>query len=326
MRPNPPATAEDWVVRLQAPDCDAHDHAAFETWLAVSPAHPAAFAHAERLHALSATLSDDPALRADAARAYRALRARAPVWRRPWALATAAAVVLAGVLGYRMLLTLPADLPAPMLVQTAPGELRTTATLTDGSRLVLDVDSTVEVAFAPDSRVLTLQRGRMHIVAAHDVARPMHVRAGDGEIRVTGTTFQVQRTNEAVDVSLLEGAVEVHTGAGETARNAKLAAGQRLRYREDGSIEAVQPLRLDETSAWLDGRLVFEDWPLDALIAQANRYSAVKLVLSEPALADIRVSGQVQAGDQDTLVAALEAGWGLHVQRRDAGTIVLGRR
>ncbi|MET0328149.1 MAG: FecR domain-containing protein [Luteimonas sp.] len=328
MRPNPPATAEDWVVRLQAPDCDVQDHTDFETWLAASPERPAAYARAEHLHGLAAMLAGDPALRADAARAHRTLRARPPAWRRPWALATAAVIVLAGVLGYRMLLAPSTDMPATMLVQTAAGEQRTAATLADGSRIVLDVDSLVEVAYTPDLRVLTLQRGRVHIVAAHDADRPMHVRAGQGEVRVTGTTFQVRQTDGAVDVALIEGAVDVRTGDGAAhdGTTRALVAGQRVRYHDDGAIDAVQPLQADETVAWLEGRLAFNDWPLDVLVAEANRYARVKLVLAEPALAGIRVSGQVRAGDQDSLVAALQAGWDLRVERRDTDTIVLSGR
>ncbi|MCD9005328.1 FecR domain-containing protein [Luteimonas sp. XNQY3] len=328
MHPNPSATAEDWVVRLQSPDCDADDRAAFERWLAGAPGHPADYVRAERIHALAATLSGDPSLRADAARAHRALRARPPAWRRPWAFATAAVLVLAGVLGYRLLLMPEEAGASAFALQTATGERRE-ATLEDGSRIVLDTDSAVEVAFEPGARVLRLQRGRIHVIAAHDAARPMRVLSGGGEVRVIGTTFQVREAGSAVDVALLEGHVAVSTtvagGAGAAHETRELSAGQRVRYHQDGMIDAVAPLVANEAAGWLEGRLVFNDWPLDVLVAEANRYASVRLVLAEPALAEIRVSGQVQAGDQDSLAAALETGWGLRAQRRGHDTILLDR-
>lgn len=327
VRPNPPVTAEDWVVRLQSPACDARDHADFEAWLGAAPGHPADYARAEHLHGLAAMLATDPGLRRDAVRARQMLRARRPAWRRPWALATAAALALAGVLGYQAL-TSPAEAPtAQLALQTAPGE-QVTSTLDDGSRVVLDTDSAVDVVFERDVRLVTLQRGRVHIVAARDPARPMRVRAGRGEVRVVGTTFQVRRLDGAVDVALLEGHVTVQADAamGADAGAHTLVAGQRVTYHEDGRIDPVSPLVADETASWLEGRLVFSDWPLDVLVAEANRYSSVRLVLDDPALAGLRVSGQVRAGDQAGLAAALETGWGLHADRRDDETILLSRR
>lgn len=328
--PNPPATAEDWVVRLQSPDCDADDHAAFEHWLAGAPARPVDYARAERAHALAGMLADDISLRADAARAYRALRARPPAWRRPWAVASAAVLILAGVLGYRMLLMPETGTAAhPLALQTAIGERREMA-LEDGSRIMLDTDSAVEVAFEPDTRVLKLQRGRIHVVAAHDPARPMRVLSAGGEVRVVGTTFQVRQAGDAVDVALLEGRVAVSANVAGDSGSAhevrELSAGQRVRYHRNGAIDVTEPIAANESTGWLEGRLVFEDWPLDALVAEANRYSDVKLVLAEPALAKIRVSGQVKAGDQASLAAALETGWDLRASQRGHDTILLERR
>jgi transmembrane sensor len=234
--------------------------------------------------------------------------------------------VLAGVLGYRLLLLPGTGVGAPPLaLQTTTGERRE-AILEDGSRIVLDTDSAVEVAFSPDVRVLRLQRGRIHVVAAHDAARPMRVLAGGGETRVIGTTFQVREAGTAVEVALLEGRVAVSTDAGAAKAVRELSAGQRVRYHGDGTIDPVTPLVAREAAGWVEGRLVFDDWPLDALVAEANRYAAVQLVLAEPALGKIRVSGQVQAGDQDSLAAALEAGWGLRAQRSGHDTILLDRR
>jgi len=325
---NPPATAEDWVVRLQAEDCDAAAHAAFEQWLAAAPERPADYVRAERAHALAAMLATDPALQADTARARRSLRGAPPAWRRPRWLAIAAVLALAGVLGYRLQLMPGTQYAAPDLaLQTAIGEQRELM-LEDGSRLVLDTDSAVEVSFASGARVLRLQRGRIHVVAAHDAARPMRVRSGNGEVRVIGTTFQVRNEGDAVEVTLLEGRVGVSAGGdAQGAQNVQaLSAGQRLRYHADGRIDPVTPLAGSDSTAWLDGRLVFDDWLLGALVAEANRYSRVRLVLAEPALATLRVSGQVRAGDQDSLAAALAAGWGLQAERSDDSTILLHRR
>lgn len=320
-----PNTAEDWVVRLQSPTCSTSEHEAFEDWLAAAPGNPMAYARAERLHGLASALADDPELRAEAHRARHALRAR-PARSRwsAWALATAAVVTLAGVLGYRMLVVPGLD-TAPVHLETALGE-RKTSVLEDGSRVVLDTDSQLQVAYTAGERTLTLARGRVHVQATRDPARPMRVRAGNGDVRVIGTTFQVRHLGGEVDVALFEGAVEVNVVADDgSAVTRDLAPGQRVVYHDTGAIDPVAPLAPDEADAWLDGRLVFNEWPLEVLLAEANRYASAQITLADPALADLRVSGQVRAGDQDSLAAALEVGWGLRADRGEDGTIVLSR-
>ena len=76
---------------------------------------------------------------------------------------------------------------------------------------------------------------------------------------------------------------------------------------------------------WTQGELVFKEHRLDALLAEANRYSTTKLTLADPALAEISVSGVFRAGNQDALVSALERGWGLHARRVGPDEIRLHR-
>src|SRR3546814_2535012 len=51
------------------------------------------------------------------------------------------------------------------------------------------------------------------------------------------------------------------------------------------------------TTSWLQGRLDFSGLPLAEAIAEANRYSAVKLRLGDPRLADLPVGGSLRTGD-----------------------------
>ncbi|MEZ0469662.1 FecR family protein [Luteimonas salinilitoris] len=315
-------SAEEWVVRLRAPDCTPEEHAAFEDWLAEAPERIAGYVEAERVHTAAGRLSTDPLLAAATRRIKRDMtHGAAKEWRRRWPLAAAAAaVVLAGVVGYRLLLPVPA---ADQRIATAVGE-RHEAVLDDGSRIVLDTDSTLDIAFADRERTLTLTHGRVYIEAASDPARPMLVHAANGTVRVVGTKFQLQNLGGEVVVGLFEGSVTVTAGTG--ARSHTLAPDQQLAYDRHGDFGPVQPLRASDAQAWTGGKLVFSDRPLDVLVEEANRYSDTKLVLAEPALARIRVSGVFQAGDQQALVDALRKGWNLHAEKNREGDIILRTR
>ena len=106
-----------------------------------------------------------------------------------------------------------ANLAGTTLYATAIGEQRDQL-LTDGTRLLLDTDSAVDIRFDSRERLVEVRRGRVQIEVGKD-ARPFLVRAGQAVVRDIGTTFQVSRgRGEAVQVGLIEGMVQVSLGNG----------------------------------------------------------------------------------------------------------------
>ncbi|MGK9522743.1 FecR domain-containing protein, partial [Salmonella enterica subsp. enterica] len=60
-----------------------------------------------------------------------------------------------------------------------------------------------------DQRRVTLKKGEAFFNVAHDSRHPFIVRAGEGQVRVTGTQFNVWKYEDQVRVMLLEGSVQV---------------------------------------------------------------------------------------------------------------------
>ena len=309
-----PGTAEAWLARLFSPECSARDRAAFEDWLAASPCHVDDYLDAERVHGMAASLGSDELLRAATRRAKRDVRGGDLRWRGGGAFAAMAASLLL-VVG-AMVWFSRASTPTPTLQQyaTAVGELRT-VTLADGSTLLLDTGSAVSVGFGPASRVVGLMRGRVQLVVAEDRQRPFVVEAGASTIRDIGTTFQVSRAGDVVNVGLIDGSVTVTVDAGGSAAAVStLAPGQQVSVDAAG-LQAKRPLDLAVASAWPRGDLIFKNRRLDSLLQEMNRYSGTPLRLADPALGSLTVSGVFHNDDHAALVAALERGWSIRAVR-----------
>lgn len=311
--------AEAWMARLMAPDCTAADRAAFEDWLAQSPAHIEAWLEVERVQALGAELAGDDMLRAAARAARRAPAARRPGWQ-VWIPAAAAVLVaaLAAVQWWQM--------PGEVSVQefaTTLGEQRE-VTLADGTVMLLDTASTLTARYDDEQRVVELRSGRAQFVVGRDPQRPFLVRAGASTIRDIGTTFQVSHRDKVVKVGLLEGRVDVSSSA--DGRRSMLSPGEQLTVDASGRIGDRAPLDVVAARAWPSGDLVFNQRRLDELLTEMNRYSSRQVRLADPALGALTVSGVFHAGDQEALVAALERGWSLRAVRTDEHEIVLHAR
>lgn len=314
--------AADWLARLESPECSVAERAAFEDWLAASPRHIEAYLEVERVHVLARALADDEALRAVA----RDARGQAPVAgrgsRRPrkrgWSLAAAAAL-LALTIGAVQWLR-----PGPVTVveyATVVGEQREVV-LADGTRMLLDTDTRVSTRFDDDRRVVKLIEGRARFQVGQDPRRPFLVRAAAGTVRDIGTTFQVSRRGDAVDVGLIEGIVLVSHGDDGPGR--KLMPGEQVHVDAQGRLTPTRALDLEVAHGWPRGELIFRKHRLEDLLVEMNRYSQVPLRLADPELAGITVSGVFRADEQEALVDALEHGWGLRAEARADGIFLHG--
>lgn len=297
--------AARWHARLEAPDCTAEEREAFAAWLG-SDTNREAWRRAERICALLASAAaSDPRLRAmvDQANARRggprAERKRA--WWVPASLAAGIAAV-ALVLGFGV-----ADVgDAPL--QYASAAARQELTLPDGTNVILDVRTEIDVELGASMREVHLRRGRALFDVAHDAERPFVVSVGSGRVTALGTVFQVhKRSAHDIVVTLAEGAVEVESNVRGRTQRERLAPGDELRMSDDPG--AWRKLRVDAKAAtsWSDGRHVFRDSPLVEAVEEVNRYATRRVVIADPSLAELTVSGSFVAGDSASIVAAFAA-------------------
>lgn len=300
----PPATDQDrsaatreeaalWLSRRQSGAWTVDDGRRLDAWLADDPAHRREFERLRALWAAVGDLADSPVVRAERA---------APVRRRAgWRPALAAACLAAVAVGLFRLM--PGELGGSLRSATTGFGERREIALADGSRIHLDADSAVTIQESGDRQRIVLERGEAFFVVAHRPERRFEVEAGPGRIVDIGTRFGVRRAAERVTVGVAEGEVEVATGGGPPRR---LIAGQGMVVSADGYLDQAFPWDADAAFAWREGRLVFERASLADVAAQANRYRREPLVVAEPALAGLRVSGVFRIDDAGGLVWALE--------------------
>jgi transmembrane sensor len=308
--------AADWAALFHDPDAEV-DREKFERWRAADPRHAEIFARVERGWERSALLAQTRFGRTR----------RLPEQRRGWfgpraryALA-AAAVLIVAVAGLTIasssVLQRSARPDATELASQV-GEIRE-MTLADGSTVTLDTDTALRTAFTPNERRLVLSRGRARFDVAHDADRPFVVIAGGSSIAALGTVFDVGIADGRVKVTLLRGTVEVrNTGALSDAGSAP--AVQRLQPNQTIAFDASAPLPLprlvsETDTQWAAGMLAFDETRLADAVAEANRYSTAKIVVADPALNDLRITGAYRAGDIPGFAQSLAGSLGLRLSK-----------
>lgn len=311
--------ASEWFTVMTRGDLDPKDLEAFRAWRR-DPVNAAAFAKVKAGWEAAGGLAERPAIVAaiEAALAKFPARGAAPLRpaRRfllgPLAWSTAALLVAGGggLFAWRSLT------PA---VSTAVGGQRLEV-LADGSRMRLNTDTRVRVAFGDGERRVVLEHGQAFFDVAHDAARPFVVVADGAQVRALGTRFDVRHDRDAVQVTLLQGRVQVRAADGG---EVVLAPGQSVTADRRG---VSRPAATDAgaVASWTTGRITFRGVPLRDAVAEVNRYSRQKIVLDAPdAVAGELVSGQFVTGDVESFVAGARTLYGLRVTSESAREIRL---
>ena len=292
--------AARWLVRLHSGEAGPGDHAACARWREADAAHEQAWQRAQRLSqkfgAVPPTVGMPVLARQGRANRRAALRT----------LALFAAAVPAGYLGWRHMPWQAGSSDA----RTATGERRELQ-LADGSRVLLDTASAVDIRFDERQRTVRLRAGAIAVVTAPDPlgsgrARPFVVETAQGRLRALGTRFTVRQEGEAQDggavrVAVTEGAVEV-TLRNATAPALVLPAGQQTVLGDAGAAPP-EPVST-QSQAWTRGVLYADNMRLADFCAELARYRPGILHCAGE-VAGLRISGAFQLRDTDYVLSML---------------------
>lgn len=194
-------------------------------------------------------------------------------------------------------------------LRTGLAERRSFA-LEDGSRVLLNAASRVDVAFDGQQRTLILREGALNIDVASDPRRPLVVRTALGEARALGTRFSVAVSADLTQVWVQESRVQVSL-PGTPPLELRAGQGAALDGRR---IRLLDP-RLAREAAWEDGLLEVRDRPLGDVIEALRPYRRGWLQVSKEAAA-LRVSGVFALDNSEQSLRSLEEALPIRVEQR----------
>jgi transmembrane sensor len=329
--------ASAWFVEFRAEDVTGEARERFIEWLRRSPEHIQAYLEVAGSWAELPT--EDPEGRIDVAALIARARADGdkvvgfearslPPWDpasaasgasrahplKAYRLAAAAAAVLA------MAITAWINLKSPVYT-TGIGEQRTLV-LADGSTVELNARSRIRVELERHQRNVALLEGQALFHVAKDVRRPFVVQARETQVRAVGTEFDVNRKAASTIVTVVEGRVSVSnpdiaaqmpprpSTLGSDASGAVpvilVSAGEQLTVTAH-AVSRPRPADAAAATAWIQKRLMFEETPLSEVADEFNRYNTRPLIIEDPVVQHVRISGVYSSTDPTSLLNFLRS-------------------
>lgn len=219
-------------------------------------------------------------------------------------------------------------LHSPQTYRTGTG-VRRTLTLSDGSRIALDSNSEIQVRYSKNARKIVLNYGQARFDVAHDKKRPFSVTAGQETVIAVGTSFNVEKLQQKVLVTLIHGNIVVknsadHTEQTEQKMPVSLDAGQELEAVKD-TPPVVRRANIKATTAWVTGQLIFHATTLKEATERENRYTDNPVIV-DPRVSDIKINGVFNAGDIASFVNAVTSYFPVQATTNSDDQIILQPR
>ncbi|HCT7984293.1 TPA: fec operon regulator FecR [Serratia liquefaciens] len=176
--------------------------------------------------------------------------------------------------------------------RTATGEIKPIV-LSDGSQLVLNTASAVDVRYSAEKRLILLYNGEISLITGRD-DRPFWVESRQGAMRALGTHFLVRENDDQTQLTVLEHAVEAQLAQFPQEKR-RVNAGEQISF---SAAAFGQQQAAGNGDSWTRGVLSVSQWRLDQVLAELARYRHGRLDC-DPAIAGLRVSGSFPLREPD---------------------------
>ena len=177
-------------------------------------------------------------------------------------------------------------------------------TLSDGTMIYLNSESTLSfpVKFQGKERKVYLT-GEAYFKVAKNTEHPFVVTAGELEVLVTGTTFGVRAYKDEKDIqtTLESGQVTVKVEG----KSVKLVPNKQVLFNKSTMGLEVRDVDVDLYLAWADGRLVYDNCPLEKILTDLGRWYNIDVFYSRDELRSYQFSLNMKKHEEFTQVLEL---------------------
>ncbi|QNK63638.1 DUF4974 domain-containing protein [Pedobacter sp. PAMC26386] len=197
---------------------------------------------------------------------------------------------------------------------------RKTVILTDGTVITLNKNSEIKLAenFNPAQRELWL-KGEAFFEVKHDARHPFTVHTRLNDIKVLGTSFNVNAYPDAalIETSLIHGSVQVESKK-YPGYKVLLKPDQKLSFKETpadknanlkkiflvSSLGSKSVNHQPEEIKWVRNQMVIDNEPLSAIAEKLQKWYGIEIYIADSEVKDYRYSGTFE---NESVIKTLEA-------------------
>jgi transmembrane sensor len=212
-------------------------------------------------------------------------------------------------------------------LSTFDGRL-STHLLEDGSQIILDAGSAIDIQYSQKERRLFLYRGRVHATVASNPNRPFIIETTSAVATALGTAFSVSTESDGTQLAVTESRVTFCTVPNDNQRTTvhcvKATEGEGSNVNK-GYLSLAKNMDLSIETAWLNNRLVVNDQPLASVLDQLDKYNSGLLIYNKHNLKGVNISGVFPTNDITTVISMLSQNSNVKTIRLSGVSIIVSK-
>ena len=167
-------------------------------------------------------------------------------------------------------------------------------TLPDGTKVWLNSGSHFRYPLFFSSKVRKVfLSGEAYFEVAHNKRKPFVVTTSDIDVMATGTVFNVMayENEDDVEATLVSGKISMAKENGSSPIPKSIISvnpGQKATLNKGKKKITVQKADIAKIVSWKDGKLIFENDPMDVVIKKLDRWYNTNIILVDPELKTYR--------------------------------------
>ncbi len=199
-------------------------------------------------------------------------------------------------------------------------------TLPDGSRMTLQKGSYADypAAFGRKERHIRIH-GQALLEVAHDTTRPFTARAGNLEVRVTGTSFYLssETNNFAPVVILTEGRIKAYP-AGKPNQAKNLVPGESARLETENGEIIIEPRTDPNLTSWNTMKFAFNNTPLPEVVTILTQSYLQEITLAGEGLEKCTLTATFEKQELVNVLSVITSALNIRWELRQDGYVLYG--
>ncbi len=308
--------AADWHVILEAEDVTDHEREACAAWRQQHPDHERAFKKVSIVFEKFESLQGDSPEIANAALNNILDDSSKKTSQRVGA--TVFTIGLALLLGQQMEWI---SVNRWIADHASPKGQITAVTLEDGSEIILNSGSTIQLYFNQDVRRVELTQGSVWVDVAKDSKRPFIIETLHSSATALGTQFAVELKPDYSNIIVNESSVLVCPNTMPQyydVQHAEYCEQANQGFQTSATTNFVsnpKPIESLIATAWTQGKLVVSDWPLSQVLDALSEYRSGWIRYQADDIQHINVSGVYSLTDTDQALDVLSQHLPVNISR-----------
>lgn len=189
--------------------------------------------------------------------------------------------------------------------------------LPDDSLIDLDAKSNIDIKYYQKKRFVNFSSGKAVFSVHKNKQRPFFIKAGNTQIEVIGTKFEVIKIEDKNTINVIEGIVRISYILNHKIKHLiVLEKGQSFSLDNKGKNLKLKKVNIVDIAKWKDDLIRFDKTTLKEAFKEFARYTDKKILLKDYRVSNFKISGIFSIKDLNKFINSLSEIYDLNIIKK----------